>query len=939
MSASKKQRMRREGVAEGILQARELSTVYALDLLGLEDNWSPIPGCAGPSLSEWKRPRRKTKDELNSFRRSLQKRYSHLVAACKDDNERLLLLNNAMIYLETETEFRLRFWLSRSTYDKDVTPRWPHCSNQECSKTAQTAEEPKGCKVAVEPVWNSGTPDAEGKAPGENVISISSDNSSQSGSDNESTASGRLLACVCGQKAQSIRPLFKHGRHCERVSDSARARDVSVDRDKCLYDCATKTTKAARWTHETCPHYICQGCGEVATKLQGHKFASLQPIDPVDYFLRPKKEFEKRKPDQVIEEVLMSMLPCEAKEVAKLNDAQLASIFRSRLEQRAALAFASSDFPGVMNEGLGLHQDAPVTGLDPEKETENRNNPVRLPESKTPASPIQQGPRSVADSPTVAQSDCTIFEQVESVDRTPASSAVEPPSPPFSLPGDGQVNLDSGPASPPEDDAQDPSFGPSTCEDERSQPLYPKNDGLSNGSDAPPDQPRPDTTQNAEPLPSSVAARTTIDHSHASPIESSNDGTANPAKRKRRGDSHVNIGKLFYMTIVAVPSRLMGKKPVMGTGKRCRSTTIVLGENYRSPSCDRIPTPRSLSPPRDLLALEQLFDSIKGYFESSCQNMNFDDDQSLVTPSGYKLDNALCSEFDSYCFTATVLIQKRLFAEFGRALSKASHLVERILRAQHPRTLACFLEVFVHLIQSNLPEVAISLCKYVAQMSVAIGSERGPLGTAYQLLGKLNSESLYQAMVQIWKCISDTFDRSLGRGHRLAVSIRLDYIKRVVTDHKEEESLLMDLLGQFGDTPQTSTPRVMLNLAHNLNKQGCHDKAEDMALKVSSLLETNVMYISRVVERIECLKVISHSQFQQGKIVAARQTMREAIQMIENAWGMEHPWVTEFKSVLEGWLRVSGLEQEANTLREEIASQIDEVGIDQGEQNKQHDGV
>ncbi|EXM14513.1 Tetratricopeptide-like helical domain superfamily [Fusarium oxysporum f. sp. vasinfectum] len=925
MPAPKKKRTYREDVAESILQARELSAVYPLDLLGLGDDWSPIPGCAGPSLSEWKRPRRKTKDELNSFRRSLEKRYSHLVAACKDDNERLLLLNNAMIYLETETEFRLRVWLSRSTYDKDVTPRWPRCSNQECSKTSQTAKGPKGCKMAVEPVWTSGTADAEGKAPGEGVISISSDNSSQSGSDSESTASGRLLACICGQKAQSIRSLVKHGRHCERVSASARARDVSVDRDKCLYDCATKTTKATYWIHEKRLHYICQGCGEVVTKLQGHKFASLQPIDPVDYFLRPKKEFEKRKPDEVIKEALMSMLPCEAKEVAKLNDVQLVSIFRSGLEQRAALAFASSDFPDAMNEGLGPHQDAPLTGIDPENETENRNNPVRLLESNAPASPIQQRPRIAADSPTVALGDCTILGRVGSVNSTPASSAVEPPSTSFLLPGDGQVNLDSAPASPPEDDAQDPSYGLSTCEYERSQPLYSRNDGLSNGSDATPDQARPDTTSNVEPL---LAARTAPYHSHGSPIEAFKDGTTNPTKRKRKGDSQVNKGTLFYMIIAAVLSRLMGKKPAMGTGKRFRSATIVLGQNYRSPSCDRIPTPYSLSPPRNLLAIEQLLDSVKGYFKSSCQNMSFDDDQNLVTPSGYKLDNALCGEFDSYCFTATMLIQKRLSAEFGRTLSKACHLVERILRAQHPRTLVCFLEVFVHLIQSRLPEVATHLCSFVAQMAVAIGKERGPLGTTYELLSNLDQKSLYQAMVRIWKCISDTFDSELGRGHRLAVSIRLDYIKRVVADHKEEESLLMDLLGQFRDTPQLSTPRVMLNLAHNLSKQECHDKAEDMALKVSSLLQKNVMYTSRVVEKIECLKVISRSQFHQGKIVAAKQTMLEAIQMIEAAWGMEHPWVTEFKSVLEGWLRLSGREQEANILREEIASLIGEVGID-----------
>jgi hypothetical protein len=112
-------------------------------------------------------------------------------------------------------------------------------------------------------------------------------------------------------------------------------------------------------------------------------------------------------------------------------------------------------------------------------------------------------------------------------------------------------------------------------------------------------------------------------------------------------------------------------------------------------------------------------------------------------------------------------------------------------------------------------------------------------------------------MAQIWKCISDILDIKLGPGHRLAVSLRLDYIKRLVTDHKDEEKLLTGLFRQLKDTAQLSAPRVMLNLAHNLNNQGRHDEAEEMVLAVSSLLQMNGMYTSRVVEEIECLKIIS----------------------------------------------------------------------------------
>ncbi|KAF5230173.1 hypothetical protein FANTH_13956, partial [Fusarium anthophilum] len=482
MPVPKKKKLR-QAAALNMLLAHDLNTVSALDILGLKDDWSPIPGCAGPSLSEWKRSKRRTKDELNSFRRSLGNRYSHLVAACKDDNDRLLLLNNAMKYFDTDPEFRLRFWLSRITANKDVALRWPHCSGQECSKTAQTAEEPKGCKVTVEPVWNSGTPDALPSASGENKMRTPQVNDcwlayvvrDSSTFDHFSTMGGNVKESLI-QQGQEMFPLIKTS--------------------------------------------VC--CGEVATKHQAHGFASLQLINPTDFFLRPGKVFEKRKLDQFIKEVLMQTLPCEGKELAnelaQLSDAQLALIFRRRLQQRAALAVTSLDSPAVPYDNLESHQSRPATSLDPGNDIENRNNPERLLESNAPGSPPQQGPHITADSPTVAQSDCTRFESTETVDQTPASSPVESPSPSFSLPGDGQVDLHSAPALPPEDDSR-ASSGLPTCEDEPSQLLYSKNDGLSSGSGAPPHQARPDTTSNVEPLPSSVAARTTTDHGPTTEID------------------------------------------------------------------------------------------------------------------------------------------------------------------------------------------------------------------------------------------------------------------------------------------------------------------------------------------------------------------------------------------------------------------------------------
>ncbi len=345
---------------------------------------------------------------------------------------------------------------------------------------------------------------------------------------------------------------------------------------------------------------------------------------------------------------------------------------------------------------------------------------------------------------------------------------------------------------------------------------------------------------------------------------------------------------------------------------------------------------RAPSLPQALLVSENLFYNIKVYFENSCRNMILDDSGTLLTPNGAELHNDLCNDFDSYCFTATMFIEKGLHVEFRRALSKASALVEQILRAEHPRTLACFLEVFIHLIQTGLPEVTSFLRDFIKRMSAKVTRKGLPWGQICRLFGELDSESLDQAMAQTWKCTTDIFDRELGTFSRLAISVRLDYIKRVygITNYLEEERLLRDLLAQFGGIPKLPTPRVMLNLAHNLNRQGRHDEAEEMALEVLSLLQEYEMYARRIVERIESLKIVSRSQFNQGKTLAAEQTMREAIRMIVDQWGIQHSWVPEFMNVLEGWLRGWGREEDANTLRGEIEKLMGKDDIDE-----QLDGV
>ena len=77
------------------------------------------------------------------------------------------------------------------------------------------------------------------------------------------------------------------------------------------------------------------------------------------------------------------------------------------------------------------------------------------------------------------------------------------------------------------------------------------------------------------------------------------------------------------------------------------------------------------------------------------------------------------------------------------------------------------------------------------------------------------------------------------------------------------------------------------------------------------------------------MKIVSHSHFKQGKTLVAERTIRKAIQMIVDQWGIQHPWVLEFMNVLEGWLRVRGREEDANTLRGEMVESMGKDIIDE----------
>jgi hypothetical protein len=254
---------------------------------------------------------------------------------------------------------------------------------------------------------------------------------------------------------------------------------------------------------------------------------------------------------------------------------------------------------------------------------------------------------------------------------------------------------------------------------------------------------------------------------------------------------------------------------------------------------DRFRVLHSSSSSQTLLIAKTLFHNIKIYFENSCRNMILDDHEILLNSNDVELHNDLCNDFDSYCFIAIIFMIRKSHVEFRYALFKVSALVEQIFRVEHSRILICFLEVFIHLIQIELSEVTFFLRDFIKRMFAKVIRKEHSWNQICRLFEKLDLKSLDQIMTQVWKCTTDIFESELETFNRLAVFVRLDYIKRVYefTNYLEKERLLRDLFAQFDDISRVSTSRVMLNLTHNLNRQTRHIEAKKITLEVLALLQ------------------------------------------------------------------------------------------------------
>ena len=120
------------------------------------------------------------------------------------------------------------------------------------------------------------------------------------------------------------------------------------------------------------------------------------------------------------------------------------------------------------------------------------------------------------------------------------------------------------------------------------------------------------------------------------------------------------------------------------------------------------------------------------------------------------------------------------------------------------------------------------------------------------------------------------------------------------------------------DIPTLFARGAMLSLGHNLWAQGRYTEAEQLGL-VALPRAQDFWDAHTVSDSIEALRVMAWSQYQQHKAKPAEETLKMAISMAIEHWGMSDPWAIEIMTDLEKWLRGWG-RGEADDLRAEICN-------------------
>jgi len=338
---------------------------------------------------------------------------------------------------------------------------------------------------------------------------------------------------------------------------------------------------------------------------------------------------------------------------------------------------------------------------------------------------------------------------------------------------------------------------------------------------------------------------------------------------------------------------------------------------------DATNVPQSPPAPQSLLASERLFFTTKAYFDGNFERGTWiTDDQGHCTLSRTSYEALVAPfAFRQCCFAAVTLLQSGQLDKFRRTLAQAFHHIDASFRLEHPRTLDVVLGIRVWLQRKQHTEIVKLLLGYIVNLSTAITPRDHPWFHIWQLIGMIEEDSIDEALIDLWRCITDSFDKNLGQFHNTSLWNRISFFGMVYSP-RDAETLFRKLLAQWEDNEQYGTNSrtldILVYLVNNLFKQNRFAEAEKLGLDAICRAENPCFFL----EMIALLQLIAMAQRCQNKQPLAENNLRRAIQIASNVWHITEPVVIDLMARLEYWLRGWGRNEEADRLRAEIDAAI-----------------
>lgn len=181
---------------------------------------------------------------------------------------------------------------------------------------------------------------------------------------------------------------------------------------------------------------------------------------------------------------------------------------------------------------------------------------------------------------------------------------------------------------------------------------------------------------------------------------------------------------------------------------------------FSNPHIQSFDIPSSPPPPQGFLALERLLLNIKDYGTFEVLN------QIHKNPCKNSKGS---SDFNDLCYAGVQSMNTRSFVEGRRFFSKASALLAPILLQREPRTLEIFFDVLLYLRSSGYSGVSTAFINLVVGLSSIIYEAGHPWGVLFSGLEAIEDSDFDFAIVEGWRCASDSFADRFGKYHFTAV--------------------------------------------------------------------------------------------------------------------------------------------------------------------------